>query len=240
MDNQISGTARIGANVKLGINNVIKDFVVIEDGVEIGSGNYFAPFSVIGGSSRQRLRTEPWEPTPLVPGGVIIGNNNLFLEHVNVHKALNGDTIIEDDTSIGAYSHIAHDCIVQKGVTCAPGVLLGGFTIIQQFANVGMGATVHQRSVVGAYAMCGMGSVVKGYVWPGTTVAGAPALFIKMNTLGLRRHQFDDAEIEELHRHLLDPGPDGSPAGQLIRAFHNSCSKFKKKDLQLFHIQLTR
>ena len=72
----------IGPNVKIGKNSKIHSHVLIDGNTTIGFNNEIYSFSVIG-SNPQHLKYEG-EMTKL-----IIGNNNIFREHVTVHPGTN-------------------------------------------------------------------------------------------------------------------------------------------------------
>ena len=68
----------IGPNVKIGKNSKIHSHVVIDGNTTIGLNNEIYSFSVLG-SNPQHLKYQG-EKTEL-----LIGNNNVFREHVTVH-----------------------------------------------------------------------------------------------------------------------------------------------------------
>jgi UDP-N-acetylglucosamine acyltransferase len=105
-------------------------------------------------------------------------------------------------------------------VILAPGVLLGGFTNVGPGANIGLGAAVHNRVVVGGHSMTGMNAAVTTHVRPGVKVAGAPATYRGINRVGLARSNLDAQEVQQLERWIGNPveGCDGS-LGQLIEAW---------------------
>jgi UDP-N-acetylglucosamine acyltransferase len=66
-------------------------------------------------------------------------------------------------------------------------VLLAGHTGIGAGANLGLGASVHQRTSVGTGAMIGMGSVVTRDVPPFGKAYGNPARLRGVNATGMER-----------------------------------------------------
>jgi UDP-N-acetylglucosamine acyltransferase len=66
-----------------------------------------------------------------------------------------------------------------------------GHVKILKGANIGANAVIHQRSVIGHYAIVGMGSVVAKDVPPLAFVKGNPARYARQNTHVLKSVQID-------------------------------------------------
>jgi UDP-N-acetylglucosamine acyltransferase len=62
-------------------------------------------------------------------------------------------------------------------------------------ANIGLGAIIHQRRVIGAYSMIGMNSTVTKNVPPFVIAHGSPCRPTRLNTVGLSRAGFSEEEI---------------------------------------------
>lgn len=177
----------IGPRVRVGSNNTFGAYVCIEGAVDIGDGNYFAAHAVIGGASRQRLHATAAKWLPSDEPLISIGSENLLFEHTVVHRPLGAVTYLGDANSIGAHTHVGHDVAIESNCVLAPNVAVGGFCRLGAFANFGIGAAIHNRVVIGAYAMVGMNAAVNAHVRPGVTVGGVPAKFLKQNNIGLER-----------------------------------------------------
>ncbi len=208
--NKIHPTAIIGKSVKLGHYNEIGPNVVIEgeitfgnynkistgvifsNKVAVGDNNQFFPYVTIG------FQGEMGSKGDVIPenGIVKIGNNNVIREYVNVHFPVRTNT-----TSIGDYNYImnkvyiAHDVKIHDKVILTSGVLLAGRSEVRSYANLGMGAAVHQRSCVGAFTMIGMNAVVTADILPFSVVIGAPARILKFNKFGAKRGGFGEDEL---------------------------------------------
>lgn len=180
----IHPTAIIDPSAKLGAGNYVGPFCVIGPDVEIGDGNRFEAYVSIGLPGQHR--------TAVDRGGVVIGNNNVFREWSTVHAAtqLLRPTVVADNGYFMANAHIAHDCLIEDGVTMCNNATLGGHTTVMRGATLGFGATVHQYQVIGAYSMLGMGTIVPKHaeILPGEMYAGNPAKHIGPNTVGLERN----------------------------------------------------
>ncbi len=185
--NSISKAAVILGDVSLGEGNTIEAYAVLRGPLRLGSGNYIASHAVIGGPTRQRFRERPGVVDPTDGPCIVIGNGNLLFQAVTVHHPVRGQTVIGNNTSIGAHTHIAHDVQIGDEAIIAPHGGLGGYVVVGQRANLGLSVAVHPRVVVGAYAMLGMKAAVLHHVPPAATVAGTPARFLGPNIEGLER-----------------------------------------------------
>jgi UDP-N-acetylglucosamine acyltransferase len=201
--NKVHPTAVIGAGVQLGDNNVIGPYTVIIGPTSIGDGNLIGPHASIGTPAEFRGGPHPtgWDGE-IEGAGVTIGNNNIIREFVTINQGTHESTTLGDDCYILARSHIGHDCVLHHGVTLADAVQLGGHTQVWSWANIGMGAVVHQRLLVGPGAMIGMGSAVRKEVPPFTITVGNPARVSGVNRVGLSRRGCTEEMIDEFAAYL--------------------------------------
>ncbi len=185
----------IKGDVKMGDNNVFETGVVTDHKVTIGDNCKFYPYVSLGFAGEMGAKGDK-----LPKGkGVVIGNKVTIREFVNVHAPYWWEnTKIGDESYIMNKSYIAHDCQIGKKVMVNAGVRLGGRAILQDFANVGMGATVHQRSVVGENAMVGMNAAVKKHIPPFAVVAGVPSRILKFNIIGAKRRGMEEDYLNEI------------------------------------------
>ena len=190
--------------------NEIHETCVIHPSAIIGDGNYFGPFCVIGPKSEigndNHFVAHVCIGTPgqfrgkMSLGGVRVGNRNKFHEFSQVHQAMDrGDfTLVGDDGYFMKGAHIAHDCVIEDGVTMCNDATLGGHTTVMTKATLGFLAVVHQGQVIGSFSMLGMGAIVpmKVDIEPGRKYAGNPARFIGENDLGLSRNSVNAFELQ--------------------------------------------
>jgi UDP-N-acetylglucosamine acyltransferase len=108
-----------------------------------------------------------------------------------------GVTTIEDRAAVGPFSHIAHDNTIGAGAVLTAQCALGGYVRLGPKAMAGIGTRIHQRLVVGALTMTGMGAVVVQHLVPGITVVGVPARLTGVNRVGLRRTGLSDKHIAQ-------------------------------------------
>lgn len=180
----------------MGCNNIFYNNCVIKKGVQIGNENIFEVGTIIGAFPRERIMgTSKEKPITFSPI-VTIGSNNYFEAYSVVQSPLECMTRIGNNICVGAFSHISHDANLYNEVTIASHCAVAGYCIIFDCANLGMGSILHQRSVVGAYAMIGAGSVVVNHIAPAATVAGIPAHYLHINRIGLERRGIPPEAID--------------------------------------------
>lgn len=191
--NIIHPTAIIDVNVKLGKNNHIGPFCYITGNTVIGDNNRFDGYCSIGANPEHRDYFT-------TSGQTSIGDNNIFREFVTIHSGTTRITTIGNHVVLLRNSYIAHDCIVEDKVNLSANALVGGYGYLMEGCNFGLGAVCHQFSVIGAYAMIGMGTVItkKSQILPGNTYIGNPAKLLKRNEIGLQKNQIDEHKLLEL------------------------------------------
>jgi UDP-N-acetylglucosamine acyltransferase len=108
-------------------------------------------------------------------------------------------------------SHLGHDCVVGDEVTIASAVQIAGGCHVWAWASLGLGAVVHQDTIVGPGAMIGMGSPVRGVVDPFSLMVGNPARKAGFNTVGLTRRGCSEGSLPALEAYLR--GRAELPAG---------------------------
>ena len=209
--NKIHNTAIIGKNTVIGSNVKIGPYCVIEDGVKIGNdntlhssiymsgetdigkGNTFFPFCSIG-TEPQDLKYQG-EKSKL-----IIGDKNIFREHVTANPGTSGDnmiTVIGNSSLFMIGAHIAHDCIIGDKVIMANQATLGGHVKVDNFAVLGGLSAVHQFCRIGKLAMIGGLSAVENDVIPFGLAIGNRAKITGVNIVGLKRANYGKEIIRE-------------------------------------------
>ena len=185
LDNDVSigPYSVIGADVEIKSGSVIGSHASIEGPTSIGKQNKIFSFATIGGDPQDKKYDG--EKTYLE-----IGDNNIFREGVTVNRGTvqeNSKTTIGSRNLFMAYVHVAHDCIIEDDVVMVnnsaiagcvkleKGVILGGFSLIHQFCNIG------------AYSFSAMGSAVSKDVPAFVRVSGNPAKARGLNTTGISR-----------------------------------------------------
>lgn len=186
----IEGRVSIGRGTKIGAR------VSIRGRVSIGSDCRIYDGAVIG-EEPQHLKYAGEESE------VLIGNRVIIREYVTIHRGTAIDkmkTVVEDDVMLMAYAHVAHDCVVGRGVIMANCATLGGHVEVGEYAFIGGLSAVHQWARVGAYAMVGGLSGVSLDVPPFTVASGQHAHLYGINVVGLERRGFSKEVIAVLKR----------------------------------------
>jgi len=183
----------IDPSARIGNNNLIYPFVYIGKNVEIGDNNTIYPFTSIGTPGEHKTAE------PLKGGKTVIGSNNIIRENVTIQAPIGTlHTIIGNNCYIMNKCHIAHDCIVENEAIMSTGSIIGGYTILEKYVNMGLGAVVHQRLVIGQSAMIGMNSTVTKNILPFTTVIGTPAKIKGFNRNGALKRGFKEKDVDRI------------------------------------------
>lgn len=184
----------IGEGVEIGSGTRVESHVIINGPTEIGKNNHIFQFSSIGdGSPDKKYKGEPTK--------LLIGNNNVIREGVTIHRGTiqeSGITEIGNNILLLAYSHVAHDCVIEDDVVLTNQAALAGAVRVGRGAILGGYAIVHQYCSLGAYSFCAMGSAVNKDIPAFVKVRGNPATPFGINTLGLKRIGFSAEKIDAL------------------------------------------
>lgn len=201
--NNIHPTAIIGDQVKIGTNNSVGPYAVISGAVEIGDNNWIGSHSSIGGPAEIRGSKHPttWE-TEEHSGSLSIGSNNVIREGCIIHAGYFQGTRIGNDCYIMNQAYIAHDCQISDAVTISSTVAIGGHAVLLDGCNLGLGAVVHQRRVIGKGAMIGMGSVITKDVPPYSLAFGNPSKIQGANSVGMNRLNLNFELISQVEQAL--------------------------------------
>ena len=186
----------IGANVEIGAGTIVGAHCVIEGPTKIGCHNRIHPHSVIGGEPQDKKYAG--EPTR-----VEIGDHNTIREFVTINRGTTQDTgvtRIGNHNWIMAYVHVAHDCLVGDHVIFANASSLAGHVRVDDWVILGGFTLVHQFCQIGAHAFTSMGSIVNRDVPPYVTVAGNFAEPKGINSEGLKRRGYDSDRIMSIRR----------------------------------------
>lgn len=191
---KVAAYAVIDEGVELGSNCIVGPHVYLTGLTKIGAGNTFHAGAVIG-DAPQDLKYKN-EPT-----GLRIGDNNVFREHVTIHRSnkTTEDTVIGSRNFFMAHSHIGHNCAVGDDVIMANGVLLAGHVVVQDRAFLSGNCLVHQFCRVGTLAIMQGGAAISMDLPPfcvspyskGNGICG-------LNVIGLRRAGFSAEQRLEL------------------------------------------
>lgn len=181
----------IGADVKIGAGTVIGSHVVIKGPTSIGKENRIYQFTSIGEDPQDKKYAA--EITRLE-----IGDRNTIREFTSMHRGTqqdNGVTKIGDDNLFMAYTHVAHDCIIGNNVIMANGASLAGHVHLNNNAILGGFTLVHQFTQVGQYSFAAMGSAITQDIPPFIMVGGKPTRPHGINSVGMERNGISTEDI---------------------------------------------
>jgi UDP-N-acetylglucosamine acyltransferase len=214
MAKEIHPTAIISPGAEIADDTSVGPFCIIHDKVHIKKGTRLMSNILIEGSTEigENCTIYPFTSIGLPPQdlkykgeqtGVRIGNNNTIREYCTIHRAsVSGDgiTSIGDQNFLMAYVHVAHDCKIGNSVIMANVATLAGHVSIEDHAVIGGLVAIHQFTRVGAYSMVGGFSGVGQDIPPYMIASGARVKLFGLNTVGLKRHGFSDATVNELKK----------------------------------------
>lgn len=195
----------IGPDVKIGAGTTVGPHVVIEGRTTIGQDNRIFQFSSLGAVPQdKKYAGEPCE--------LVIGHRNTIREFCTFNIGSPGDagaTRIGDDNWLMAYVHLAHDCQVGNNTIFANNTQLAGHVHVGDWAVLGGFTVVHQFVQIGAHSMTAMCSLLFADLPPFVMCQGQPATARSMNYEGLRRRGFSPeriAAVKLMHKILYRDG----------------------------------
>jgi UDP-N-acetylglucosamine acyltransferase len=227
---EIHPTAVVAAGAELADGVVVGPHAVVGDGVAIGPGtrlvascvvlgptrlgarNVVHPYAVLGAEPQDR--SHAGEPTTLV-----VGDDNVFREHVTVHRGTAKD---RGTTSIGSGclfmvgAHVAHDVRVGDAVTLTNGTLVGGHAEIGDHVVAGGGSAIAPFSRVGESAFLAGNAMVENDVPPFVIAAGDRARVRALNEVGLRRRGVPEGSRRALAKAFRIVFRSGVPRAQAL------------------------
>ena len=213
----IHSTALISDEVEIDDDVQIGPFAILEGQVKVGAGcvvragaQLFGPLTmgrnnqvyagVVLGEAPQHLKYNG-EPTR-----VVIGDGNIFREHVTVHRATTNswETRIGNDNFLMANAHIAHDCRVGNSCIIANGALLGGHCVLEDNVYLSGNSAVHQFVRLGRLSLLsGCSATTKDI--PPFIIQQRINCIVGVNVVGMRRAAIPAAHIDAVRRafHIL-------------------------------------
>jgi UDP-N-acetylglucosamine acyltransferase len=202
---QIHPNAQIGKNVEIG------PFVSIDEDVQIGAGTWIGPNVTIFDGARigENCEIFPGAVISAIPQDLkyegeetetIIGDNVTIRECVTINKGTKDQykTVVQDNTLLMAYVHVAHDCHIAPNCILSNAVNLAGHINIDEYAVIGGMSAVHQFVNIGKHAFISGGSLVRKDVPPYTKAAREPLGYAGVNSVGLKRRGFQAEAINRI------------------------------------------
>jgi UDP-N-acetylglucosamine acyltransferase len=190
-DVSVGAYSVIGAGVTIGAGTVIGPHVVIKGPTSIGMKNRIYQFTSIGEDPQDKKYA--FEVTRLE-----IGDRNTIREFTSMHRGTQQDnsvTRIGNDNLFMAYTHVAHDCIIGDYVILANGASLAGHVHLNDHAILGGFTLVHQFTQIGQYSFAAMGSAITQDIPPFIMVGGKPTRPHGINSVGMERNGISAEDI---------------------------------------------
>lgn len=224
---QVHDTVEIGpysiveSGAVIGPECVIESHVRIYSPTRMGRGNRVCHGATLG-AWPQDLGFTPEKSRPLV-----IGDHNQFRENVNISRG----TYYEQGTVIGshnffmAFAHVGHDSSMGDHNIFANTATLGGHVEMGHHIFLSGHVAVHQFCRIGPYVMIGGVSGVTQDVPPYVLANGQRPVISGLNSVGLKRNGFDQAQrsaIKRAYKLLYKSGLSRADALQTLKQDHDS------------------
>ena len=186
----------IGPEVQIDSGTVIGPHVVINGSTAIGKDNHIYQFTSIGEDPQDQKYAD--EHTRLE-----IGDRNVIREFSTMHRGTQQDhglTLIGSDNLFMAYTHVAHDCIVGDHVIMANGASIAGHVHLGDHSILGGFTLVHQFTQIGAYSFSAMGSAITQDIPPFVMVGGRPTRPHGINSVGMERRGISPEVVRQIRK----------------------------------------
>ena len=186
----------IGPDVQIDAGSEIGPHVVINGPTTIGRDNIIYQFASIGEDPQDKKYAD--ELTRLE-----IGDRNVIREFCTMHRGTQQDqgvTLIGDDNLFMAYTHVAHDCVVGNHVIMANGASIAGHVHVDDHAILGGFTLVHQFTQIGEFSFSAMGSAITQDVPPYVMVGGRPTRPHGINSVGMERNGKSSEVIRQIRK----------------------------------------
>jgi len=219
----------VESGAELAENCVLEARVHVFGNTKIGANTHIYDGAVIGGEP-QALKYKGEETF------LEIGENCKIREYATVNRGCgeNGITKIANDVLLMAYSHVGHDCILERGSVISNGVQLGGHVVVGEFATIGGGTYVQQFAKIGAYSFAGGTLKIDRDVPPSIRALGDPAKFAGLNLHALKKHGFSEERIGVLEKNYRELYRSGKPLMECIEAFKSKENEIDPLLLEFF------
>ena len=210
----IHPTAIVHPNARIADDVEVCAYTLIGEHVEIESGSWIGPHTVITGHTRIGRQNKIFQFASIgeipqdkkyagEPTRLEIGERNVIREFCTLNCGTAQDvgvTKVGNDNWIMAYCHIAHDCQIGDHTTFANNASLAGHVHVGDYATLGGFTAVHQFCMIGAHSITAINTGVFKDVPPYIIAAGHEAQPYGINAEGLKRRGYSAEAITHLRR----------------------------------------
>lgn len=219
--NNIHPTAIIGPDVSLGDGNTIGAYSIIEGNTVIGNNNYIGPHTAIGVEPTDTKHVDYRFATPQL----IIGDNNIIREFSVVElPCYEAESRICNGVFLMQGVHLSHDNILQDDVVVTNQCVVGGIAKILKGADLGMGCTINQYTVIGQYSIVATGAPCMKNVKPFSRYI--PDKPISVNMYALKKYGFMD-KLDEITAYVTENiRPTSNRIREIIDEFDHWVAKY--------------
>jgi UDP-N-acetylglucosamine acyltransferase len=214
---RIHPTAVISPEVELADAVEVGPYAVLEGAVKLGPGCIIRPGAHLIGPLTMGKNNKVFSHAVLgeqpqhlkynnEPTRVEIGDNNIFREHVTVHRGTTHSwaTRIGNNNFLMANSHVAHDCQLGNNCLLANGALLGGHCVLEDNVMLSGNSAIHQFVRIGRLALVsGLSGSTKDI--PPFIIQQRINCCVGVNVVGMRRLGIATSHIDAVRRayHIL-------------------------------------
>lgn len=189
---EVGAYSVIEGKVKIGSGCIIRPGAYLYGPMTLGRGNLVCTGAILG-EMPQHLKYAG-EPT-----ATEIGDNNIFREHVTVHRGTTQawKTVIGNNNFFMVHSHVAHDCVIGNRCIFANGCMLGGHCEISDNVFLSGNSALHQFVRVGRLAfLSGVSASTKDI--PPFIIQQNIDTVCGLNVVGMRRAGMTHAQIDDV------------------------------------------
>jgi UDP-N-acetylglucosamine acyltransferase len=188
----------VGPEVIIGTGNKLLSHVVVAGHTTIGKDNVIHPHAVLGGDPQDKKYRG--EDTKLE-----MGDRNQIREAVTIHTGTQqggkvnggGVTRVGCDNLLMVNSHVGHDAQIGNNCIIANNVMLAGHIVIGDNVVINGAVGVNAFVTIGDFAYIAGAARIHHDVPPFVKISDEDDIRA-LNSVGLRRGQFADADIEAL------------------------------------------
>ena len=205
-------TALVAPEVELGQGVSVGPFAVIEGRVQVGDHCVIKAHAQLVGPLKLGRRNQVFQGAILgespqhlkyngEPTSVEIGDDNVFREHVTVHRGFGeaGKTIIGCRNYLMVNSHVGHDSRVGNQCILANGALIAGHCVLEDCVFLSGNCALHQHVRVGRLALLSGISGTTKDIPPFVLQQGIDTV-VGINVIGMRRAGMSNEQIQAVRQ----------------------------------------